>query len=822
MSHTSELNGFPPNRSFVDVVMSALASLPDVTAVEQNESFFAEPHAPNEMCERRVTECDIYVGVIGWRFGSTVEGDETGRSFVEYEFDLAGELGKPRLLFVWDPDDVPKEFVTETGFGDQVAFRQRLASTQEIVFRPFTVPAELSAEVKRAVGQVTGAAVASAEFEPIWCTRVPRRPTVFAVRDDIFAELRAIDVREDGSPTQVVWSVAGQGGVGKTTLAAAYAEESRGEFDVIWWVRAEDPSTLRGDLVELAERLSVGGPSDQDAAIARLIEWLETTQQSWLLVFDNATTSESVRDLLPKRGNGTALLTTRNQALSELGRLVPIDTWTLETAAGFLNDRVAATNPEAALDPAIPAVAERLGGLALAVEQAGAWVATSPLRTFSRYLELLEENIEAALGVDTVPPDYPTPAWAAWRMSLEAAAAVTPLAQRVFELAAHLAPEPIPVLWLDADDPYLDSTPEALEEALTTLYEHSLIRLDRSTLTVHRLPAEAARSTADTAALSAAIQALRAQCSGNAWEHELWPSLAHVASHASTVAGCAKVHGERVDESTTTALWYVLYDVATYYRASGQLDAALDSGHRAHAIAVDRLGPDDPSTLTTRHQLATTHLEAGNHTQALTQFTELLNDRVRILGPDHPHTLTARHQLATTHLQAGNHTQALTLFTELLDDQLRILGPDHPNNLTARHQLATTHLQAGNRSKALIELTEVLDDRVRILGPEHPDTLTTRNVVATTHLRAGNHTQALTQFTELLNDQLRILGPDHPNTLTTRHQLASTDLRAGNHTQALALFTELLDDRLRILGPDHPSTIATRRQLDAAKAAVES
>jgi Tetratricopeptide repeat len=54
----------------------------------------------------------------------------------------------------------------------------------------------------------------------------------------------------------------------------------------------------------------------------------------------------------------------------------------------------------------------------------------------------------------------------------------------------------------------------------------------------------------------------------------------------------------------------------------------------------ERLGPDDPDTLSTRSYIAYWTGEAGDAAGALRLFSELLPDWERVLGPDHPDTLT--------------------------------------------------------------------------------------------------------------------------------------------------------------------------------------
>ncbi len=65
----------------------------------------------------------------------------------------------------------------------------------------------------------------------------------------------------------------------------------------------------------------------------------------------------------------------------------------------------------------------------------------------------------------------------------------------------------------------------------------------------------------------------------------------------------------------------------------------------------------------------------------------MLDDFLRVLGPEHPSTLTARANLAYWLGEAGQPAQAADQYRGLLDDRLRVLGPDHPSTHAARANL---------------------------------------------------------------------------------------------------------------------------------------
>jgi hypothetical protein len=65
--------------------------------------FTARTGRPSQYSREMVRDCDVYVGLIGLRYGSAVP-DQPTMSYTELEFDTATEEGLPQLIFVLDED----------------------------------------------------------------------------------------------------------------------------------------------------------------------------------------------------------------------------------------------------------------------------------------------------------------------------------------------------------------------------------------------------------------------------------------------------------------------------------------------------------------------------------------------------------------------------------------------------------------------------------------------------------------------------------------------------------------------------------------------
>jgi hypothetical protein len=124
--------------------------------------FAAQDTRPTDYCRTRVRSCQVYVAIVGFRYGSILSGEKV--SCTEVEFLEAGRAGLPRLVFLLAKPGCPPR-LADADRGPISEFRQRLCDTGLIV-RRFTSAAELELEVFHALSQLrTGRLPAFARTE---------------------------------------------------------------------------------------------------------------------------------------------------------------------------------------------------------------------------------------------------------------------------------------------------------------------------------------------------------------------------------------------------------------------------------------------------------------------------------------------------------------------------------------------------------------------------------------------------------------------------------------------------------------------------------
>jgi hypothetical protein len=127
----------------------------DVIGMEQ---YVAEGGKPVERCKADVRAADVYVIVVGWRYGSVpglAASPPDTRSITEIELDTAKDAGKPVLAFLldpeaaWPPNRVDAMGAAINGGAQVLSLRSRLGS--EYLAGIFRSPDDLASQVAAAV-----------------------------------------------------------------------------------------------------------------------------------------------------------------------------------------------------------------------------------------------------------------------------------------------------------------------------------------------------------------------------------------------------------------------------------------------------------------------------------------------------------------------------------------------------------------------------------------------------------------------------------------------------------------------------------------------
>ena len=674
-------------------------------------------------------------------------------------------------------------------------------------------PALTAADTLSEGGQMTASGVSHTEGtgralsrQPQIWGAVPLRNPDFVGREELLEQLRR-RLMEPGEATAVLpEALHGMGGVGKSQTVVEYIYRHATEYDIVWWIPSEHTTQIRSSFVDLAKRLGIKAGS-AETAVPAVLEALRTgmPDRRWILVFDNAEDPAVVRHFLP-RGLGHVVVTSRNSEWGTVARTVEVDLFTRAESKELLRRRGGGNITDDDADR----LAEALGDLPLAVEQAASWRAQTGMPV-NEYVGLLKENSSELLKAGGTS-EYELPVAAAWNVPLNRLKDDRRGALELLQVCAFFSPEPIARSLFTGvrGAPVPDALAEAfadpikLNHAIREINRYSLAKIDhsRNTIQLHRLVQAVLRDQLDRTQWDNMRHSVHLMLvngdPGDPDNAVNWPVYADLLPHA--------INSRAVDCQDSWVRTLVT-NLVRYLLASGDYHGALNLAESARDSWTAVLGESHVATLTMGRHIGNALRRVGRVSDAREIGNAVYQKMRDSLGENDEATIAMADVLLVDDRAEGKFYDEHEKAARTLERAKDVLGDDDPQTLGYANNYAARLRLVGDYFKARELDEDTLRRRIAVLGETHASTLNTRSSLAMDIRECGLYVEACEMQEETSSLATEILGRDHPTTIGGDRCLAVARRKAGLHDRAMEL-TEDCYNRYRLRhGEGHLDTV---------------
>lgn len=660
-------------------------------------------------------------------------------------------------------------------------------------FPPSLTIAEETTAARRVVPTFPGA------LSPTWNVPHQRNPN-FVGRDALLDQIHKTLTSKNAA---ALTAIHGMGGVGKTQLAAEYAYRHAADYQIVWWIRSEEASTLATDYAALAEKLDLPKKHEreQPVIVGAVRDWLNHNA-GWLLVFDNARRAEDVRDYLPQNRAGHVLITSRDPGWGRVARPLKVEMLDREESVRFLLQRTGQDDETAAR-----VLAEELGDLPLALEQAAAYIETNG-KPLAEYLSLFRVRKTELLRRGK-PSDYPDTVATTWEISFQELEQQSPAAGALLNLCAFLAPDDIPLQVLrDAVEHLPEALADAvadeiaLDDAIAALRRYSLIERNEDRLSVHRLVQVVMRDRLSDKRNQFANSALLSVNSAFPQESDdvrTWKVCARLLPHALVAAKWSQALGLVPD-----ATGRLLNQAGLYFMGRAQYVEAKDTFQRSLRIAEGAHGPHHLIVAPAVNNLGSVLLALGDFEGAQKCLKRTVAIVKGAFGSNHPEVAIALSNLGNVLLERGDPSSAREYIEQALRIDEAALGPFHPNVAIRLNNLGGVLNALGK----LDEARQCFERARRVFeaakGSDHPDIAICLNNIGEVLLSQGDLATAQLSFAQALEIFEASLGVNDPKVAICVDNLGKVLRGLGDLVGARQYSERALHIAELAFSPEHP------------------
>jgi hypothetical protein len=602
-------------------------------------------------------------------------------------------------------------------------------------------------------------------------------------------------------------SFQGLGGLGKTQLAVEYAYTYQSEYpNGVIWIHADQD--IFSQLVQLAEYARWVSPlSDHAFKLTTAIKRLHEVADC-LIIFDNLENQKDIEEILPATHVRSHILVTSRY---EQAGFPPIDLDTLTPELGLqLLLQEAERHPHNKAETQAAAdIVQRLDGLPLALELAGAYLRRRTSVSWQQYLDLLQDNLQAA---------FPS--------SLHKHSLTRHEADIYATLRIHET--------LFIEEPLLKDILDVLTWSGSATMSVSLL--------LALLAQDKASSLTGALSLGCALRILQRSSDGEAYAiHRLVREVRRVElpliERTDWVETCAQRLGDWFEkyrddfsdlplfeanlnhlqtwQQQVQALNFPLLAVRLLWLQAypawhwGRYKEAKQYLEQAQDLYEQSVTQDIALKAHLLNDLGSVASALGDYKTALALSEEVLNLRRELFGEEHQDTASSLNNIANYYDSLGNTVKALELGEQALQIQRKLLGEEHPDTASSLNNVACYYDSLGNAAKALELGQQALQIWRKFLGEEHPHTAMSLNNVAGYYDSLGNATKALELGEQALHIHHKLLGEENPITAKLLNNVALYHNSLGNIAKALELGKQAWQIRCKLLGEEHPDTVSS-------------
>ncbi|WP_405780877.1 tetratricopeptide repeat protein [Streptomyces sp. NBC_01378] len=629
-----------------------------------------------------------------------------------------------------------------------------------------------------------------------------------------------------------VYVLHGLGGCGKTAVAYTLFQHATNNVGRVGlWVNASDSASLRAGMVAVAadrgatDAELTGARSGLRPAADLVWQYLDRSEQPWLLVLDNADTPAVLRDggWLRTSPAGTVIVTTRQAAAHWWpgAELLQFGVLPREDAARVLQDIA----PHAGSIEEAAKVADRLGRLPLALTLAGGFLAHQVIDpwTLADYGHRLDSGAEfhRIELIDRGAESHSDPRRLlsrTWQLSLDALTAQgLSEATHLLRLLACLAGDPLPLKILAHAELGAELNQSRVESALRGLLDHSLAELlpgPARCLRVHGIlldsVAQATPHNQREQLASTAVHVLKTMLPEVPERGVQDPAVIMLAPHV--IAFLRRVANWETGLPTVEGAVECALRLVIAVHRSGDYVSALALANEAIEISTPRLQGENVFILRLRQRVGRALFRLGRFEESETKYQKILEECEQTLGSDAPDTLETCLRLAIPIYNLGRVQESIPLIRRAAQGREETLGKSHPLTLIARKQLLEVAGLPGMaglpvRDELISAGPALIADCRSAAGEDHLLTLGAELNYAFVLISADRPTEALPHARKALAGYEQTFPPDYPLLLNTRQTLSRILKALGQQADAVEQAKMVAEGRIRTLGPTHPWTL---------------